>query len=156
MLRYQCTTGSLKKWASRRLLCGCRLGVSCTHWRSVGRGCTDRDRSQLSQPAHERRKESGCQPLQIDGCGSFPLRSSLPSSDEPANSDVDVGLAHQLAVMHDTAKQGCEHEADCDLGIDAGPTLVEAIQVGNFIPQPRKVENTIDAHEHMVIRNELS
>src|SRR5215471_4711298 len=69
MLRYQCTTGSLKKWASRRLLCGCRLGVSCTHWRSVGRGCTDRDRSQLSQPAHERRKESGCQPLQIDGCG---------------------------------------------------------------------------------------
>jgi hypothetical protein len=77
-------------------------------------------------------------------------------TDEPTNSDVDVGLAHQLAVMHDTAKQACEHEADCDLGIDAGPTIVKAIQVGNFIPQPRKVENTIDAYEHMVIRNELS
>ena len=77
-------------------------------------------------------------------------------TDEPANSDVDVGLAHQLAVMHDTAKQACEHQADCDLGIDAGPTIVEAIQVGDLIPQPRKVEHTIDAHEHMVIRNELS
>ena len=61
-------------------------------------------------------------------------------TDEPANSDVDVGLAHRLAVMHDTAKQACEHEADCDLGIDAGPTIVEAIQVGDFIPQPQKVE----------------
>ena len=47
-------------------------------------------------------------------------------------------------------------EADCDLGIDAGPTIVEAIQVGDLIAQPRKLENTIDAHQHMVIRNELS
>jgi hypothetical protein len=79
-------------------------------------------------------------------------------TDEPANSDsdVDVSFAHQLAVMHDTNKQACEHEPDCDLGIDAGPTIIEAIQVGDFISQPRKVENTIDAHEHMVIRNELS
>jgi hypothetical protein len=42
----------------------------------------------------------------------------------------------------------------CTISPDAGPTIVEAIQVGDFIPQPRKVENTIDAHEHMVIRNE--
>jgi hypothetical protein len=48
-------------------------------------------------------------------------------TDEPANSDVDVRLAHRLAVMHDTAKQACE-----------------------------QVKNTIDAHEHMAIRNELS
>src|SRR5262249_6393024 len=88
--------------------------------------------------------------------GAIAVVGGRSGSHEPANSDVDVGLAHQLAVMHDTAKQACEHEADCDLGIDAGPTIVEAIQVGNFIPQPRKVENTIDAHEHMVIRNELS
>src|SRR5262245_63353553 len=77
-------------------------------------------------------------------------------TDEPANSDVDVRLAHQLAVMHDTAKQAREHQADCDLGIDARPTVIEAIQVGDLIPQPRKVENTIDAHQHMVIRNKLS
>ena len=29
-------------------------------------------------------------------------------TNEPVNSDVDVSLAHQLAVMHDTAKQACE------------------------------------------------
>jgi hypothetical protein len=83
-----------------------------------------------------------------------PLMNAI--TDEPANSDVDVRLAHQLAVMHDTAKQAREHQADCDLGIDARPTVIEAIQVGDLIPQPRKVENTIDAHQHMVIRNELS
>jgi hypothetical protein len=77
-------------------------------------------------------------------------RPAIPSP----NSLLMMSLAHQLAVMHDTDKQACEHEADCDLGIDAGTTIVEAIQVGDFIPQPRKVENTIDAHEHMVIRNE--
>jgi hypothetical protein len=29
-------------------------------------------------------------------------------------------------------------------------------KAAGFIPQPRKVENTIDAHEHMIIRSELS
>jgi hypothetical protein len=70
-------------------------------------------------------------------------------------ADVDLGLTHQLAIMHDTAKETCKHQADCHLGIDAGPTIVEAIKVGDLIPQPRKVENTIDAHQHMVVRNEL-
>src|SRR5262245_55397008 len=37
-------------------------------------------------------------------------------TDEPASSDVDMRLTHQLAVMHDTAKQARKHEADCDLG----------------------------------------
>ena len=72
-------------------------------------------------------------------------------TDEPTNSDVDLGRRISLR----TAKQACEHQADSDLGIEARPTVIEAIQVGDLIPQPRKIKNTIDAHQHMVIRNEL-
>jgi hypothetical protein len=61
----RCIVGSLKKWPSRRL----GLASVAQHWATVGRRYTDRDRSQSSQPAHKRSKESGCQPLQIDGCG---------------------------------------------------------------------------------------
>ena len=46
---------------------------------------------------------------------------------EPTNSDVDVRLAHKLTVMHDAVKQTGEHQPDCHFGIDAGPTIVEAI-----------------------------
>ena len=102
--------------------------------------------------------ESICAPSLADArqagmIGQF-LVNAIP--DEPTNGDVDVGFAHELAVMHDTAKQASEHQADGNLGINAGPTIVEAIQVGDLISQPRKVENTINAHEHMVIGNELS
>ncbi len=77
-------------------------------------------------------------------------------SGNAADGDVDVGLARQLAVMHDAAKQAREHQTNRHLRIDAGPTIVEAIAVSDLIAQPRQVENTIDAHEHKFVRNELS
>jgi hypothetical protein len=34
-------------------------------------------------------------------------------------------------------------------------TILEAIAVSDFISQPRKIENTFNAHQHMIIGNEL-
>jgi len=51
--------------------------------------------------------------------------------------------------MHDTAKQACEHEADCDLGIDARPTVIEAIQVGDLISQSLR---QLIPDDHVLVR----
>jgi hypothetical protein len=40
-------------------------------------------------------------------------------------------------------------------GIDAGSTIIEAIAVSDSIPQPGKIENTINAYQYMIIGNEL-
>jgi hypothetical protein len=77
-------------------------------------------------------------------------------ADKPAHGDVDVCLAHQLAVMRHAAKQSGEHQADRHLGIDTRSTIIETIAVSGLIAKPRQVQNTSDAHEHMVVRNELS
>ena len=67
-----------------------------------------------------------------------------------------MSLTHQLAVMHDAAQQASEHQADRHLRIDAGSTVVNAIAIPDFFPQPRKIKNTINTSEHMVVRNELA
>jgi len=59
-----------------------------------------------------------------------------PVADGPADRDVDLSLAHQLAVVHDAGEQTGEHQANRRLGIDPRPPVVEAIIVRDFFPQP--------------------
>jgi hypothetical protein len=69
MLRYQCTTGSLKKWPTHPLYAGIspvmaltsKPALQCAIWRPPNRLQGD--------PAQKKRKESGRQPLKIDGSG---------------------------------------------------------------------------------------
>ena len=74
---------------------------------------------------------------------------------KPANGDIDVSLAHQLAVMDDASQQASKHQTNRHLRIDTGPTIVATIAISDLAAQPRQIENAIDTHEHMVVRNKL-
>jgi hypothetical protein len=43
-----------------------------------------------------------------------------------------LSLTHQLAVVHDAGVQTGEHQPYRYLGIDAGPTIIKAIIIGDF------------------------
>jgi hypothetical protein len=58
--------------------------------------------------------------------------------------------------MHDAAQQASEHQADRHLRIDARSTVVNTIAGPDFFSQPRKIKDTINTSEHVVVRNELS
>jgi hypothetical protein len=60
----------------------------------------------------------------------------LRGSDEPADRDINLGLAHQLPIMHDADEQTGGHQPYRYLGIDPGPTITNTITVGNFFPEP--------------------
>lgn len=51
-------------------------------------------------------------------------------AEEPADGDVDLSLTHQLAVVHDAGQQTGEHQPYRYLRIDAGPTIIKAITIG--------------------------
>ena len=57
---------------------------------------------------------------------------------KPANGDIDVSLAHQLAVMDDASQQASKHQTDRHLGIDTGPTIVAT----NSNQRPRRAATT--------------
>jgi hypothetical protein len=76
-------------------------------------------------------------------------------ADEPADGDVDLSLAHQLAAVHDANEQSGEHQPNRDLRIDSRPPVVEAIIVGDLFPKSGQVEHAVHACQHMLIRNEL-
>ena len=58
--------------------------------------------------------------------------------------------------MHDPEQQTGEHETNCDLRIDAGPTIVEAVKVSDLLAQPREVQDAINAHQDVIIGQELA
>ena len=45
-------------------------------------------------------------------------------ADEPADGDINLGLAHQLAVMDDAGKETSEHQSHRYLGINPRPAVV--------------------------------
>jgi hypothetical protein len=57
--------------------------------------------------------------------------------------------------MYDAKKETCQHEADRNLWIDAGPAVASAIEIADFFLQPGKIQHSIDTGEDVVIRDEL-
>lgn len=53
---------------------------------------------------------------------------------KPANGDADLSLTDQLAIVYDAGQQTREHQANRGLRIDAWPTVVRAIAVGDLFP----------------------
>ena len=77
-------------------------------------------------------------------------------ADEPADREVHLRLAEETTVVHDPEQQPGQHEPDCDLQIDAGPTIVEAIKVSDLFAQPGQVQNVIDPDQDVIIGQELA
>ena len=76
-------------------------------------------------------------------------------ANKPANGDIDLGLAHQLAIVNDASQQTGEHQPHRYLRIDPGPAILGAIAAGDFFPEPRQVEHAVNADQNVFIRNEL-
>ena len=57
--------------------------------------------------------------------------------------------------MDDTGERAGEHQPHRYLGINSATAIVEAIAVGDVLFEPREIENSVDACQHMFVRNEL-
>jgi hypothetical protein len=77
-------------------------------------------------------------------------------ADEPADSDVDVSLAQELAVVHDPEQQPSEHQSYGNFGIDSRTAITMAIAIGDFLPQPRKIEHAVDSSQHVIVGDVLA
>jgi hypothetical protein len=77
-------------------------------------------------------------------------------ADEPADSDIDVSFAQQLAVVHDPEQQPGKHQSYGNLGIDSWPAITMAIAIGDFLPQPRKIEHAVDPSQYVIVGDELA
>jgi hypothetical protein len=77
-------------------------------------------------------------------------------TDEPSDGDIDVSLAHQLAIVDNAEQQPGEHQTYGNLWIDSWTAVTQAIAIGHFPPQPTKIEHAVDAHQHMIVRDELA
>ena len=77
-------------------------------------------------------------------------------ADEPADRDVDLRFAHQSSVMNDTKKKTRQHQTDGDFRIDARPAVLGAVEIGNFVTQPRSIKNPINPGKDMIVRDQLT
>jgi len=77
-------------------------------------------------------------------------------ADKPADREVHLRLAHQPAVMHDAEQESGQHQPNRHLWVDAGPTVIHAVDVAHLAGQPAQIENPIDAGQDMVVGNELA
>jgi hypothetical protein len=69
------------------------------------------------------------------GSGLVGTTASMPRqavTDEPADREIDLGLAHQPSVMHDPEQKPGQHEPHCSLRVDAGAAVVGAVKVGHL------------------------
>jgi hypothetical protein len=57
--------------------------------------------------------------------------------------------------MDDSEQQTGQHQAHCNFRIDPRPAITNAIAIGDFLPQPGKIENAVDPHQHIIVGDEL-
>ncbi len=79
-----------------------------------------------------------------------------PVTNKPADRDIDRRLTHQSPVMDNAEQETCQHQANCNLGINARSAVVGAVEISNIVAKPGKVENSIDPNQDMLVRNKLA
>ena len=75
---------------------------------------------------------------------------------EPADCEVDLGLAHQPPVVDEAEQETREHQPKGDLGIDARPSGRGVIQRCDFFVQPTEIEHPIDPDQDVVVRQQVT
>src|SRR3954468_17489885 len=76
-------------------------------------------------------------------------------ADEPADRDIDLRLAHQLAVMHNAEQQARQHQPHGHFRIDARPAILGTIKLRNLLTQPREIEDPVDPGEDVIVGHQL-
>ena len=77
-------------------------------------------------------------------------------ADEPTDRQVDLCLAQQSSVVRDPEQKAGQHEPNRHFRINSWAPVACAIESANFIMQPRKIENSVNANQDVIVRNELS
>jgi len=62
--------------------------------------------------------------------------------------------SHQPPVMHKAEEKTRRHQPHRNLGVDARAASVGTIKLAHLSAKPPKVENPIDFHQHMIIRDQ--
>ena len=75
---------------------------------------------------------------------------------KPADGKVDLGFAQQAPVVHDAEQETGEHQAQGGFRVDAGSPVVRAVEVRDLAAQPRQIKNAVNAHQNVVVGQELT
>ena len=58
--------------------------------------------------------------------------------------------------MNDTQQETGEHKSKRCFGIDAWATVLGIVKLAYLCPQPTQIENSFDAHQDMVVGQQLA
>ena len=74
---------------------------------------------------------------------------------KPADREVDLRLAQQLAVLRDPVEQAGQHQPHGGFGVNPGPALPRVVAVADFVSQPGQVQYAIHALQNVVVGDEV-
>jgi hypothetical protein len=77
-------------------------------------------------------------------------------ANEPADRQVHLRLAHQLAIMDDAQQDPRQHPPHRDFRIDPRPAVVGTIKLSHLTAQPGQIEDPIDPGEDVIVRHQLA
>jgi hypothetical protein len=75
---------------------------------------------------------------------------------EPADGEVDLGLAHQPPVVDEAKQEAREHQPQHDLGIDARPPGPSIVQFSDLLMQPAEIKNAVNPDQDVVVWQQVT
>ena len=79
-----------------------------------------------------------------------------PVTGEPADREIDLCLAHEPPVMHDTEKEAGQHQAHGGFRRDAGSADTDRIEIGHLGAKPPQIKHSVDAGKNVIVRNKIT
>ncbi len=70
-------------------------------------------------------------------------------------AELTAHLGYEVGV-DDAEQETCQHQANCNLGINARSAVVGAVEISDIVAKPGKVENSIDPNQDMLVGNKLA
>jgi len=77
-------------------------------------------------------------------------------ANEPTNRQVHLRFPHQATVVNDPKQKAGKHQSHSHFGVDSWAAIVGTVEFCDLRPQPAQIEDVIDAHQNVVIREELA
>ena len=75
---------------------------------------------------------------------------------EPADREIDLRLAHEPPVMHDTEKEPGQHQAHGRFRRDAGPADADCIEIRHLAAKPPQIKHSVDAGKDVIVRDKVT
>jgi len=86
-----------------------------------------------------------------------PHRGHGPASPgEPADREIDLCLAHEPPVMHDTEKETGQHQAHGCFRRDTGSADADRIEIGPLRAKPPQIKHSVDADKDVIVWDKVT